>query len=140
MKDFFRNLFVRKTENAWVQFFRYFFSGGSAFVVYFVLLYVFTEYGHIFHLTSLIIAYLASIFVNFLISKHAVFSSHMQKSSRQFAKFFLVALIGLCLQYGLVYFFTSLNLQYLIANVVASAMVYVVSFSLNRSFTFREKP
>lgn len=140
MKDFFHHLFVRKTENPWVQFFRYFFSGGTAFAVYFALLYVLTEYGHLFHMTSLVIAYLISMFVNFLISKYAVFSSHGQKSSMQFAKFFSVALVGLCLQYGLVYLFTSLTLQYLVANVVASAMVYVVSFSLNRSFTFRQKP
>jgi putative flippase GtrA len=141
MNDFFQKLFVKKTGNFWVQFFRYFFSGGAAFVVYFVLLLVLTEYLHVFHLTSLLIAYSLSIVVNFLVSKYFVFSQHDQRSSRQFVKFFVVALIGLCLQYLFVSFFTgSFAIQYLIANVIASALVYVVSFSLNRTFTFVHKP
>jgi len=139
MRDFLSHLFIRKTDSGWVQFLRYFLSGGSAFVVYFVLLFVFTEYGHIYHLTSLVIAYGISIFVNFFISKYFVFSSHQQKSSQQFVKFFSVALIGFCLQYCLVLLFTQvIILQYLIANVIASALVYIVSFTLNRLFTFRK--
>src|SRR5579883_2139979 len=99
MKDFFHRLFFHKAEDPKLQFFRYFLSGGSAFVVYYILLFVFTEYFHIYHLTSLVIAYLVSIIVNFLISKYFVFSSHDEQSSRQFVKFFGVAMVGLCLQY-----------------------------------------
>ncbi len=137
MRNFLHNLFLRKNDNPWVQYIRYFLSGGTAFAVYFVLLFVFTEYGNIYHLTSLVIAYVISIAVNFTISKYYVFSNHHQKMKRQFAKFFSVALIGLALQYAVVFLLAeSWSLQYLIANVVASALVSVVSFSLNRLFTF----
>lgn len=109
-------------------------------MVYFALLFVFTEYGHIYHLTSLVIAYVISIAVNFSISKYFVFSSHRQSSSRQLAKFFLVAMAGLCLQLLFVYVASGrFGLNYLIANVIASALVYVVSFTLNRTFTFGQK-
>ena len=122
-----------------MQFFRYFFSGGSAFLLYLFLLFVFTEYLHIYHLVSLIIAYSTGIFLNFFISKRFVFSSG-QKSSFQIVKFFGVGLVGLCLQYGFVWASTNfLNLYYLYANIIASAVVYVVSFSLNRWFTFQIK-
>lgn len=141
MKNVFGRLFVGKTQDSRVQFSRYFFSGGMAFAVYFALLFVFTEYGRLYHMTSLVIAYLFSIAVNFTISKYFVFSNHEQKFHRQFLKFFVVAMIGLCLQYIIVSAFTGiLALQYLVANVIASALVYVVSFCLNRLFTFRSKP
>ena len=140
MKDFFQKLFLKKTQNPWVQFFRYFFSGGSAFAVYFVLLFLLTEYARLYHLSSLIIAYVVSIAVNFLISKYFVFSRHDKVVHRQFLNFFIVALLGLCLQYLIVSYFTGLlGIQYLAANVIASALVYVVSFSMNRSFTFGRK-
>lgn len=141
MKELFHKLFLHKTSNARVQFFRYFFSGGSAFLVYFALLFVLTEFFYIYHLWSLVIAYVFSIAVNFLISKYFVFSGEELKgngkSSKQFMKFFGVALIGLCLQYLIVSFLSGSGMQYLFANVIASATVYVVSFSLNRWFTFR---
>jgi len=139
MKNFINKLFFHKTSNAKVQFFRYFFAGGSAFVVYFALLFIFTEFFHVYHLWSLVIAYLISMGVNFFISKHFVFSSGKGESSKEFMKFFSVALLGLCLQYFIVSFLSGLNIQYLFANIIASATVYVVSFSLNRWFTFREK-
>lgn len=140
MRDLFHKLFLKGTTNPRVQFFRYFFSGGSAFAVYFVLLYVLTEYARLYHLSSLVIAYVVSILVNFLISKYFVFSRHDKPVHRQLFNFFLVALIGLCLQYLIVSYFTGLlGIQYLVSNVIASALVYVVSFSMNRSFTFGRK-
>ena len=133
-------LLVQKTDNPGVQFFRYFFSGGSAFAVYFSLLYLLTEYVHLHHLSSLVIAYLVSVAVNFFISRYFVFSRHDRNVHRQFLNFFLVALLGLCLQYLMVSYFSGLlGVQYLVANIIASALVYVVSFSMNRSFTFGRK-
>lgn len=138
MRDFFKNLFIKKSTNPWIQFFRYFFSGGTAFAVYFVMLFVFTEYFLWHHMVSLVIAYGLSIFVNFFISKYFVFSIHGEKSGQQILKFFTVAFTGLFLQYVFVSLFTGVfNLQYLWANVIASALVYVVSFTLNRIFTFK---
>lgn len=137
MKTFFQRIFVDQTHDPRIQFLRYFFSGGSAFVVYFLLLLLLTEWFYQHHLVSLVIAYMISIFVNFFLSRFFVFSRRDGHMGHQLGKFFGVAVFGMLLQYLVVSFLTSVQVHYLMANIVASAVVYVVSFSLNRSITFR---
>lgn len=138
----------------------YFFSGGSAFVSYMAMLYFFTEWLHLYHLVSLVVAYALSICVNFVISKYVVFArrgggeragrggpagGHIQTNMRadarrELVRFCAVALVGLALQFVIVFLLTNLLLlQYFIANVIGSALVYLVSFSLHKFFTFSAK-
>ncbi len=126
-----------KNGETYFQALKYFISGGSAFAVYFLLLTFLTEVFQIYHLTSLGIAYFLSIFVNFFISKYFVFVEKKNKSSMQILKFFCIAFLGLFLQFFITYFFTKfVDANYLIANVIASGFIFLVSFSLNKYFTF----
>lgn len=138
MSELVKKYLIKKTNNTYVQFFRYFISGGTAFMVYIVILFILTEYFNIFHLTSLVMAYAIAIIINFVISKFFVFQSKKEKYSSQFYKFFIVALVGLALQFLIVYVGTEyLYIKYLFVNIIASAFIYLFSFSLNKLITFK---
>ena len=123
------------------QFLRYGVSGGSAFVIYFLLLFVFTEFFSIHHLVSLVFAYLVSIIVNFTVSRFFVFRSQNSKVLHEAFSFFLVAMVGLVLQAVIVWIGVEvLTWNYLLMNILASGVVYGVSFTLNKFLTFRNAP
>lgn len=131
-------LFVADTRHRGIQFFRYFFSGGSAFVAYYALLWTFVAVARLPEYPSLVVAYALSIGVNFAIAKYFVFGERSGHAGVQLAKFLGVAVTGLVLQTLLVYLMTHLfSVEFMVANVVASALIYVVSFALNRWLTFR---
>ena len=124
----------------WGEFLRYGVSGGSAFVVYFVLLFVCTEYLSFHHLVSLVVAYVISIFVNFVISRFFVFRSKSAAILKEAVSFFLVAMVGLVLQALIVWLgVEGFELNYLLMNILASGVVYGVSFTLNKFLTFRNE-
>jgi putative flippase GtrA len=129
-----------KIAATWGQFLRYGVSGGSAFVVYFVLLFACTEYFAFHHLVSLVVAYVISIFVNFTISRFFVFRSKNAAILKEAVSFFLVAMVGLVLQALIVWVGVEiLELNYLLMNILASGVVYGVSFTLNKFLTFRNE-
>lgn len=139
IKKPFLKYFVRKTDTTSIQLFRYFISGSTAFLVYIISLFVLTEYFGIFQLVSLLIAYLISCTINFIISKYFVFQN--KKKVAQFYKFITIAFIGLLLQFLFVSVETEiLHLQYLIANIMAAGIIFLFSFSLNKLITFKEQP
>lgn len=128
-------------KGTWGQFLRYGVSGGAAFLVYFVLLFVFTEYLSFHHLFSLFVAYVFSILVNFVISRLFVFKSKNGKVFHEAVSFFAVAMVGLVLQGLIVWVGVELlHTNYLLMNVLASGAVYGVSFTLNKFLTFRNAP
>jgi putative flippase GtrA len=141
MNELTKKCLIVKTNNTFIQFFRYFISGGTAFLAYMVLLFILTEYLGIFHLLSLVIAYSISIGLNFIISKFFVFQNRNKRAIGQLCKFFTIAFTGLLLQFLFVYIGTELlHMEYLIANIIASAIIYVFSFSLNKLISFKEAP
>jgi len=120
------------------QFLRYGISGGLAFIVYFVLLFVCTEYFSLHHLVSLVIAYVVSVFVNFIVSRFYVFRSKNANIFKEALSFFLVAMVGLVFQTLIVWIGVEIfEWNYLLMNILASGAVYGVSFTLNKLLTFR---
>jgi len=128
----------KKLKETIFQFLRYGISGGLSFVVYFVLLFLFTEYGHLYHLTSLVAAYALSACVNFAVNRFFVFKSKNKKIWKEMISFGGVALFGMLLQAEIVWLCTEIfHWNYLWANVLASGVVYGVSFILNKILTFK---
>lgn len=132
---------MNKLSNTWGQFLRYGISGGLAFIFYFVLLFVGTEYFSLHHLVSLVVAYVISIFVNFTVSRFFVFRSKNAAILKEAVSFFLVAMVGLVLQALIVWVgVEGFEMNYLLMNILASGVVYGVSFTLNKFLTFRDAP
>jgi putative flippase GtrA len=84
-----KNLLLGKSDKFVVQFVRYGFVAGAAFVVDFGLLYVFTEYVHIFYLVSATASFLISLVLNYVLSVLWVFSADSQKRHLQIILFIL---------------------------------------------------
>lgn len=135
----FRKFFSNKISDIRIQFIKYLFSGTLVFVFYFTLLIILTEIFKIQHLASLVVAYAVSIITNFLVSKYFVFSNNDSAMQKQFLHFLFIAIFGFSLQFSAVYFFTTIfSLNYFISNIIAAAIIFLISFSLNKFVTFKK--
>ena len=70
------NLLKNDTDNIYIQFFRYLFVGGFAFLVDFSLLYIFSDICGIYYLISAMLSFIISLIVNYLISTYWVFNKN----------------------------------------------------------------
>ena len=74
MNSLIDKLFRQRTDNIYLQFFRYIFVGGTAFVVDFFFLYFFSDICGIYYLISAILSFVISVIVNYLMSIKWVFN------------------------------------------------------------------
>ena len=98
IKEFLNSLIkFKKTENGYVQFFRYIVVSGLSLFVDFVLLYLFTEFVGLNYLISAIIGYSFGMVVNYLLSIFWVFHTrkYKKKTMIEFTIFVIIGLLGL---------------------------------------------
>lgn len=133
-------LFKEKTDNFYLQFFRYIFVGGTAFVVDFFFLYFFSDICGIYYLISAVLSFIISVLVNYLMSTKWVFNQdNIDNKVLEFNLFIVISTIGLVFTEILLYFFTDiLGLYYLISKVIAAIIVLFWNF-LARRFMFYGK-
>ncbi len=130
---------------------RYFFTAAFATVVdvsvfYFALHYIYHQQViHLFnlvsvsaHAASLVMSYSCGLVTNFYISKHYVFKESDLRTHHQFARFTMVALLVLVLNY----FFMSFLIKHMewyptIARAVSAVTIGVLSFIIHKTFSFR---
>lgn len=140
-KGDFRGLFIKPTEDPFLQFFRYIFVGGASFVADYVLLHIITELG-IHYLISGIISFIAGLCVNYALSKLLVFSKKTSgaEKAREFAVFAIVAVFGLAITEGLMWVFTEkLEWYYMISKAVAAVIVLFWNFFMKKLLLYRKK-
>ena len=109
-------LFKGMTDNIFLQFFRYIFVGGTAFVVDFFFLYFF------------------SVLVNYIMSTKWVFNQrNIENKVLEFNLFILISTIGLIFTEILLYFFTDIvGLYYLISKIISAIIVLIWNFLARR--------
>lgn len=127
-------LFREKTDNLYLQFFRYIFVGGTAFVVDFFFLYFFSDICGIYYLISAILSFIISVLVNYLMSTKWVFNQdNIDNKVLEFNLFIIISTIGLGFTEILLYFFTDiLGLYYLISKIIAAIIVLFWNFLARR--------
>jgi len=132
-------LLKEKTNNTWIQLFRYTFVGGFAFSFDFGSLYVFTEHLNIHYLISAAIAFLLGLIVNYSLSVLWVFDKQSTKSKLlQFAIFALIGIIGLALNEIIIWFITEImTVHYLFSKLISTAVVYLWNFFVRKYTLFR---
>jgi len=132
MSDFlsFRKLFVEETSNTFIQFFRYLFVGGTAFVVDYGLLYMLTEYAALHYLLSATISFIAGLVVNYFLSTWWIFrKSKLQNKWAEFLVFAIIGVVGLLLNNLFMYVFTDLfHIHYMVSKLITTALVMVWNF------------
>lgn len=131
MNQYISKLLANKTNNLFVQLFRYTFVGGIAFVVDFGLLFLLTAYAGLHYQWSAAISFIAGLAVNYMISITWVFNADEGSRNRlyEFLMFAVVGVIGLGLNALIIYVFTELvGVYYLISKIISTIIVFLWNF------------
>jgi putative flippase GtrA len=136
--DLIWDLFWRRLILRFKQFFLYCVGGGLAFVTDAGLLFVFTEYGHIWYLFSATLSFLISGVVNYSFQYFITFKGQGGELKKQAGIFLLVALVGLAINNSLLYLQVEVfGLWYMAAKAIAAVVVLIWNFFMNKRFTFK---
>jgi len=136
MTELIEKVFLKKTDNFFVQFIRYGFVGGIAAVVNICMLYVFTELLGLHYIFSNTLAFTLGLITNYLLSVKYVFSKERKKNRKlEFIVHAIIGIIGLCLDTLLVYLFTDkVNLHYMTSKLISTAIVFGYNFIARKWF------
>ena len=121
-----------------VQLARYLLVGGIAFLADFATLFVLTDWFHVHYLHSAVIAFLAGMGLNYLLSIAWVFKVRVVKNAKlEFLLFALIGIIGLGLNEIILWLLTQgLDLFYLHSKVVATVVILGWNFSARKVLLF----
>ncbi len=133
---------ARKLIQKYKVYIKYLISGGTAASVDLILLFLFTHFLGFHYLISAILAFMIAFFVSFYLQKFWTFRDNRKEIIYgQMAVYLTVALVNLGLNTGLMYLFVEyLRVWYLLAQVMAGAMIAVESFLIYRFFIFNHSP
>ncbi len=141
MKEFFKaildfnlnRLFREKTTNIFIQFFRYIFVGGFAFLTDAFTLWLCEKWMN--YMIAAAIAFVVGLAVNYALSIWFVFSesSKVKNKVKEFVVYGIIGLIGLLITEGIMYLFTDVfGLYFLISKIIAAAIVLVWNFAARK--------
>lgn len=118
---------------------KYMVSGGAATLANLAVLFVLAEYLGVHYLIASVIAFSSSIAVSFIMQKFWTFGDASTDGIHvQFFWYLAVVLSNLALNTALVYVLVEwLSVWYLLAQLVAGAVIAVISFFLYHNFVFR---
>ena len=148
MKEFFdafkrfnmNALFRDETTNGFIQFFRYIFVGGIAFVAVAGALWLCEKFMH--YLIAAAIAFVFGLVVNYVLSVCFVFSGNERKTGRaaEFIIYGIIGVIGLGLTELIMWLFTDvIGLYFLLSKIVAAAIVLVWNFVARKKIIYTNK-
>lgn len=117
---------------------RYIFSGGVAVFSNLSVLFVLTEYCHLWYLFSAVIAFCCGVVVSYFLQKFFTFKDRARRNVlKQFTSFFLYSLSMLGLNTLLMYLFVDLiGLQYLCSQILISLGIAFINYSFFREVIF----
>lgn len=103
------------------------------------LLYLFTEYFHIWYLVGSVMAYICAVLLNFVLQKFWVFKTpSYQGVRRQFTLYIFVSLGYLALNTVSMYVLVDyLGVQYLISQACITLVLSVINYIINNAFVFK---
>ena len=146
MKEFFKaildfnlnRLFREKTTNIFIQFFRYIFVGGFAFLADAFTLWLCEKWMN--YMIAAAIAFVVGLAVNYALSILFVFSesSKVKNKVKEFVVYGIIGLIGLLITEGIMYLFTDVfGLYFLISKIIAAAIVLVWNFAARKVVLYK---
>lgn len=135
----FNDLLLNKSNNAFIQLFRYTIVGGIAFLFDFGTLFFLTEYLNVYYLVSAAIAFLLGLSINYGLSILWVFEKRTIKSKKlEFLIFLIIGVIGLGLNELLMWFLTDiLKVHYLFSKIISTGVVYFWNFFIRKFALFK---
>ncbi len=135
-----KGIFLTPTQNGFLQFFRYIFVGGAATLVDWGLLYILTDFVHIYHLVSAVIAFLLGLITNYFLSKALVFNANETrvKPLMEFLIYAVIGVVGLGITELIMFIFTDrISLHYMLSKVIATIIVLVWNFIARKKILYK---
>jgi len=119
---------------------RYFFVGGCAAAVDFVLFALLTRALVVWWFWAGVVGFTVATLVNYILSIHHVFTSGVRFSrAREIALVFAVSAVGLAINQAVLWaLIEGAGWNSLVAKVVATGSVFFWNFGLRHSYIFRE--
>ncbi len=129
-----KKILIFKSDNIYIQLFRYFFVGGFAFIIDFSVFLFFVEYVQVHYLIANVIAFLAGLLTNYLLSLWWVFNNRKIKvKSKELFIFIIIGVIGLFLSQFLLYIFIDI-----LHSVITYAKIYTTLITFAWNFVARK--
>lgn len=139
IKNILKKIFKQETDQTHIQFFRYIFVGGAAFLVDFGSLFILTQFFGIYYLISAAVAFILGLIANYVLSVNWVFNRRTLNSKTfEFGIFAVIGIIGLGLNELVIWFFTSeLGTYYLISKIISAILILFWNFFARKFTLFR---
>lgn len=135
-------LFMAKTHNTFIQFFRYLFVGGIASIVDWAALWLFYGVIGIEEYIAVALAFLCGLLVNYILSIHFVFVgiAKDQNHSTKFSVYFTTGVIGLTLtELFMLLFDGLLNMHYMVARIITTLLIFGWNFGSKKMILYRKR-
>ncbi len=120
---------------------RYLIAGGTAAFTDLALLYIFTDFVHIWYVISVVLAFIIAFGVSFGLQKFWTFRDNsMDKIHKQGFIYLFVAVVSLIVNTYAVYLLVSmLHIHYIISQIIVSAAIAVVNYFVYNKLIFRDR-
>lgn len=128
--NFLYKLFVEKTNDLKIQFFRYLFVGGFAAVVNIGSLYIFKEFMNLYYLLANVLGFVLGLITNYLLSKWLVFAKENKMNGAvEFTIYAIIGVVGLGLDTLFMWVFTEkAHVYYMLSKIISTALVFIWNF------------
>lgn len=125
-----------KTENLFVQIFKFVIVGGIATIIDWVIYYVLYNYAHLNPLIANILSFSVSVIYNYIASVKWVFDVKKDKNKiRMLVEFLIFSIIGLIITEILLWLgINKLGMNAMIVKIIATAIVMVFNFITRKIF------
>ncbi len=132
-----RNLFKTPTNNTFIQFFRYVFVGGVAFVADALTLFI-LEFIGIHYLIAAVFAFIAGLVCNFLLSKLLVFQQSKTNVKIEFLIYGVIGLVGLGITELFMYLLTDVaGFYFMLSKIIVAIVVLIWNFIARKLILYK---
>jgi len=127
------------------QFLKFAVVGTIGFGVDFGILTALVELFHVNLYVANTVSFTAAVLSNYLWNSFWTFGDLPKRHGRQLVQFFIVSIIGLCINQAILYFFHDIaglhvfRFGYMVAKAIATIVVLFWNFAANKLWTFRER-
>ena len=134
--DKIKKIFIGESDNTIVQFIRYIFVGGAAFIADAASLWLISLIAH--YLIATAAAFIIGLIVNFTLSKLFVFTDNAHNKAAEFITYGIIGVIGLGITELLMYLFTEkLGLYFMLSKIITAVLVLVWNFAARKIILYR---
>ena len=134
----FINFIKNKLLSDFVRFVKYCLVGLVGALIDILILYFLVKYANLNYFLAGSISFVLAVINNYCLNKFWTFRNKGKKYFRQFSSYLLIAIAGLILNIGIMYFGVEfLAINYLTAKALAIIIVTFWNFLMNKFWTFK---